>query len=250
MLAVRTAGHRRAGGNGHWQAAHCYGHQAGYRHPIPCRRRHAIGFRFRRLRPEGIRRQVQKMHGVLPRILNIAGQCRSQAMPQAAGPSTAVQSIAMPQPQMLRSAKRTFATRRDGNTTLALANGDLLRDLGGERTHGKTPGAARIGRKKKSNKLQIDQLTLSSRPGRVNPGQTHTKNALPSGKWQITPPLDHIRHPTHWKGSPAAWLFFYFSTYVGSSLPAGIPRQYRPDHGCFTNGGRFCAIPNLFRAFP
>jgi hypothetical protein len=68
-------------------------------------------------------------------------------------PSTVLQSIAMPQTQMLRSAKRTFATRRDGNTTLALTKGDLLRDLGDERTHGITPGAARCWEKKKEQPL-------------------------------------------------------------------------------------------------
>ena len=72
-----------------------------------------------------------------------------------------MQSIGVPQTQMLRRSP-DVRTRRDGNTTLALNQGDLLRDLGVERTHGITPGGcALLGEKKKNNSRLITLLCRS-----------------------------------------------------------------------------------------
>ena len=224
MLAVRTARHRRAGGNCHWQAAHCYRHQADHRHPIQCRRRHAIGFRLGRLHGEGIRRQIREMQGALPRILKIGRQRLPQAVPHMAEPPTVMQSIGGPLSQMLRSRKPSFATRRDGKTTLALTKGDLLRDLGVERTHGKTPAHLRCWEKKEGNSERI-HLLCHPGPGESIPVRRAKDGKLPPRSTPLdTGPVGKVR-------LRAA----FFSAARPRALLAVDPKQYRSNPGHFTS---------------
>jgi hypothetical protein len=129
----------------HGQAAHGYRHQADYRNPV--------GFRIawlyaRKPRDACISRPIEGTRGILPRVASVGGRGAIHALAQVTEPA---QTASQLETQMLRSARRTFTIRRDGNTALALTNGELLRDLGDERTHGNTPGDYALLGEKRNN---------------------------------------------------------------------------------------------------